>query len=279
MRLGYHTAGLIHHSLPAAIDVLACLGYESVAITVDHARLNPYDPRHEQQLAEVDALLKRYGMRSVIETNAPYLLDPMHKHQPTLVSARSAGRPRRVEFLRHAIDTAASLGSDCVSLTSGALPANEPRELGMRRLQEGLHAVLDYAERRHVALALEPEQDMLIGDTDQFAELFAQFEAPHLGLTLDIGNLHSNGETPIPRVIDRWKERIFNVHVADALAGVRRRLVLGQGEIDFPPILSALVEAGFAGGLHVELIQDSEAGPQAAQRAYSFLHPLVESRG
>ena len=45
MHLGYNTNGLAHHSLPAAIELLADLGYRSVAITLDHGCLNPFDDR------------------------------------------------------------------------------------------------------------------------------------------------------------------------------------------------------------------------------------------
>ena len=35
MRLGYNTNGLAHHRLTDAIDLLADLGYQSVALTLD----------------------------------------------------------------------------------------------------------------------------------------------------------------------------------------------------------------------------------------------------
>ena len=151
----------------------------------------------EKQLKEVGRLLQEHRMHSVIETGARYLLDPLHKHEPTLVSAKSAGRPRRVEFLRHAIDMAAALGSDCVSLWSGILPKGDTREDGFRRLIESLPLVLDYAERRDVMLGFEPEPGMLIDTMSSFTELLNAIDSPRLKLTLDIGHLHCLGEVPI----------------------------------------------------------------------------------
>ncbi|MCG8450096.1 MAG: sugar phosphate isomerase/epimerase [Pirellulales bacterium] len=275
MRIGYNTNGLAHHSLPDAIRLLASLGYQSVAITVDHAALNPYVSAHEKELQQVFDMLAELGMRSVIETGARYLLDPLHKHEPTLVTSKSAGRPRRIEFLRHAIDTAAVLGSDCVSLWSGKLPAGDSRADGLRRLAESLHIVLDYAERKDVRLGFEPEPGMLVDTMDSFAELLEQIDSPQLGLTLDVGHLHCLDEGPLDQVIRRWSDRLVNVHIEDMRRGVHEHLMFGEGEIDFPPVLAALAEIGYGGGLHVELSRHSHDGPAAAKQAFTFLKSQI----
>ncbi len=273
MRLGYNTNGLAHHSLPAAIRLLASLGYQSVAITIDHYALNPYDAGYESQLRETQQLLAELKMRSVIETGARYLLDPSQKHHPTLVTSKSAGRPLRIEFLRHAVDMAAALGSDCVSLWSGVLPTGDSRDDGFRRLVEGLRLVLDYAQRCDVQIGFEPEPGMLIDTMARFAELVEQIDSPRLGLTLDIGHLHCLSE-PIEETIFRWSNRLLNVHLEDMCAGIHEHLMFGEGEIDFPPVLAALQKSGYTGGLHVELSRHSHAGPEAAQQAFAFLSSL-----
>ncbi|MGI9427944.1 MAG: sugar phosphate isomerase/epimerase family protein [Bythopirellula sp.] len=274
MRLGYNTNGLAHHSLPAAIRLLASQGYESVAITIDHYALNPYASGYETQLRDVREILGELNMRTVIETGARYLLDPRHKHQPTLVSAKSDGRPLRVEFLRHAVDIAATLGSDCVSLWSGALSNGDLRDDGFRRLVEGLQFVVDYAERRDMQLGFEPEPGMLIDTMPRFAELVEQINSPRLGLTLDIGHLHCLGE-PIAETILRWSNRLVNVHIEDMCVGVHEHLQFGEGEIDFPPVIAALKTIDYAGGLHVELSRHSHCGPEAARHAHAFLQSLL----
>ncbi len=273
MQLGYNTNGLAHHSLPAAIRLLASLGYKSVAITIDHYALNPYAAGYQSQLRDTQEILTELDMRSVIETGARYLLDPREKHHPTLVTSKSAGRPLRIEFLRHAIDIATTLGSDCVSLWSGILPTGDTRDDGFRRLVEGLQLVLDYADRRNVQIAFEPEPGMLIDTMASFAELVKLVDSPRLGLTLDLGHLHCLGE-PIEETIFRWSNRLQNIHIEDMRAGVHEHLMFGEGEIDFPPVLAALKKVGYGGGLHVELSRHSHMGPEAARQAFVFLESL-----
>src|SRR5215212_8191141 len=102
MLLGYNTNGFAHHRLEDALAVLAELGYRSVALTLDYHALNPYDDDLPRQLDGVRRLLRRLGLRSVVETGARFLLDPRRKHRPTLLDA-PPDRERRLDFLRRAV--------------------------------------------------------------------------------------------------------------------------------------------------------------------------------
>lgn len=271
MRIGYNTNGLAHHRLSDALRLLAALGYRSVAITMDHGALNPFEPDFERQLQDIRELLDELGLHSVVETGARFLLDPSRKHEPTLVSPAAADRSRRIEFLRHAIGAAAALGSDCVSLWAGVVHDGASQEEAFARLVDGLNRVLEYADQRSVPVGFEPEPGMLIDTMARYAELVAAIPSPRLKLTLDVGHLHCLGETPIAAVIHQWADRLVNVHIEDMRAGVHEHLMFGEGEIDFPPVLAALGEVGYAGGVHVELSRHSHAGPTAARLAYEFL--------
>ena len=321
MFLGYNTYGLAHHDLFDAVSLLADIGYRGVAITIDHNALPPGDlsmfhagdcpnfcgdcpnfrlsengtvPLGEsggriksaEQIAQLRDMLKTLAMRSVIETGARFLLDPRVKHEPTLLSDL---RRRRIDFYKYAVDCAAALGSDCVSLWSGA--ANTPlaashasptgkdfREQMMARLVEGLREVLDYAAAKNVIIAFEPEPGMFIDTMSAFEELLAQIDGPNLRLTLDIGHLQCQGELPIAEVIRRWSPRLANVHIEDMRRGVHEHLMFGEGEIDFPPVLQALADVNYSGGLYVELSRHSHAGPAKALQAFQWMERLWNGR-
>jgi sugar phosphate isomerase/epimerase len=272
MLLGYNTNGLAHHDLFDAVELLADLGYQSVAITLDYGALNPFDAQCDEQVERMRRLLTHRGMRSVIETGARFLLDPRVKHEPTLVSSDAAARARRIDFLCRAIDIAARLGSDCVSLWSGVLRDGADDAIAWSRLVSGLKEIVDYAAPRGVTIGFEPEPGMFIDTMARYADLLARVDA--LRLTLDIGHLHCQAETPIADSIRRWGNRIVNVHLEDMRRGVHEHLMFGEGEIDFPPVLAALIEAGYRGGVHVELSRHSHIAPDAARRAIEFLRPI-----
>jgi sugar phosphate isomerase/epimerase len=271
MLLGYNTNGLAHHDLFDAIELLADIGYRSVAITIDHTALPPDDSCHPQELARLRELLERRGMRSTIETGARFLLDPREKHEPTLVSPELAGRERRIEFYQYAIDAATNLGSDCVSLWSGRLREGVPRSDALTWLVEGLRQTLEYAAARHITIGFEPEPGMLIDTMERWEELLAQPGMEDLCLTMDMGHLHCKGEGPIDAMIQRWAPRLVNVHIEDMRAGRHEHLMFGEGDIDFPPILRALAGVGYVGGVNVELSRHSHEGAIAAQKAFDFL--------
>jgi sugar phosphate isomerase/epimerase len=281
MLVAYNTNGLAHHDLLEAIRLLADIGYQGVAITLDHGALNPYDDRTARQLEQVALALEARNLRCVIETGARYLLDPRTKHEPTLVTADTAGRARRVEFLCRAIDIAAKLNADCVSLWSGVVNDRAGEREALSRLVAGLAQVLRYAEQKNVVLAFEPEPGMLVDSLARFASLLQelaaeQVDATRLRLTIDVGHLHCQGEVPITDQIRHWRDQLANVHIEDMRAGVHEHLMFGEGEIDFPPVIATLAEIGYSGLLSVELSRHSHEGPSAARRAYNFLRPMIE---
>ena len=275
MLLGYNTNGFAHHDPFQAVELLAEIGYQSVALTLDHGPLNPYAADFYRNLKQMQRLLDGLGLRSVIETGARFLLNPRVKHEPTLVSADPAARQRRIEFLCRAIDAAAQLRSDCVSLWAGVVRDAASEEENLDRLVGGLREVVDYAAEREVAVGFEPEPGMAIDTMASFERLCARLERPQLSLTLDIGHLHCLGETPIADQIRKFAQQLVNVHIEDMRAGVHEHLMFGEGEIDFPPVLAALAEVGYAGGIHVELSRHSHMAPEAARRAFDFLSPLL----
>jgi sugar phosphate isomerase/epimerase len=282
MLLAYNTNGLANHSLLDAIDLLADIGYQGVAITLDHGALNPLDEQVGDQLSKVATTLQTRGMRCVIETGARFLLDPRRKHEPTLVSSDAAGRARRVDFLCRAIEIANSLNADCVSLWSGVVRDGAGDKATRDRLIDGLAQVLECAEKNDAMLAFEPEPGMLIDRLDSYRGLLDQLDARdidagRLAVTIDIGHLHCQGETPIVEKILAFRDRLANIHIEDMRAGVHEHLQFGEGEIHFPPVIAALAQIGYAGLVSVELSRHSHEGPAAAREAYNFLRPLIDA--
>jgi sugar phosphate isomerase/epimerase len=274
MYFGYNTNGFAHHRLEDALTILADLGYQSVAITLDYNALNPYDSGYPKQMRRVRDILERRRLRSVIETGARFLLEAERKHQPTLISPDSLGRETRLGFLMEAVEIARGLDSDAVSFWSGTPTDDAPTEILMDRLVDGCRQLCDYAAERNMRLAFEPEPGMFIDTMARWTELDERIPHPLLGLTIDIGHLHCQGETPIANQIQQWRHRLRNVHLADMRRGVHDHLMFGEGEIEFGPVLRTLEEIGYAGGVHVELSRHSHDAVNTARRTLEFLRNL-----
>jgi L-ribulose-5-phosphate 3-epimerase len=273
MLLGYNTNGLAHHAPHDALELLAEHGYQAIGITLDHHWLNPYAVDLVQQVQQWRQWLRRFGLRCVIETGARFLLDSRRKHEPTLLTVDAAEQQRRILFYQRAIDIAAELSADCVSLWSGILHEPTPTEKAWSRLTTGLQQVLQHAENRQIPLGFEPEPGMFIERMTDWDRLRDTCHSPWLQLTLDIGHLHCQGEVPIADFIQQYGAKLVNVHLEDMCHGVHEHLLLGTGEIDFPPVLQALQQVGYQRGVYLEYSRHSHMAPTAMQQAREFLRP------
>jgi L-ribulose-5-phosphate 3-epimerase len=275
MKIGYNTNGFAHHRLEDAIEILAELGYMSVALTLDHHALNPFDLDLPKNLYAVRRLLVDLNLRCVVETGARFLLDRKRKHQPTLLSENHEHQLKRYDFLCRAVDIAQYLKADAVSFWSGSGSDGQDDYGSMDVLSRACRRLCDYAAERDVRLAFEPEPGMFIDTMGRFAELQRRVDHPNFGLTIDIGHLHCLGELPISDHIRKWSHILWNIHIEDMRRGVHDHLMFGEGEIDFPPILRALEEIGYAGGVHVELSRHSYDAVNAARKSIEFLNKAI----
>ncbi|MCX5660471.1 MAG: sugar phosphate isomerase/epimerase [Planctomycetota bacterium] len=109
---------------------------------------------------------------------------------------------------------------------------------------------------------------------------------PDLRVTFDNGNVFTAGEDPV-HAFNRHKERIDIVHLKDwdrteqgwvqGLSGKSfRPALIGQGVIDYPAMMRALLDAKFAGYVNLEY-EDSRIPPmQAVRQAHAFLLNLEQ---
>lgn len=271
MRFGYNTNGTTGHRWEQAIELMAEIGYQSVAITVDHNCLDPFSPALRDEIERMRKLLQRLKMTNVIETGARFLLDTRRKHEPTLVSASPDERAIRIDFLKRCIQIARDLDSDAVSFWAGTVRDGASSEVAYQRLGEECRRVLDFAESLNVCLAFEPEPGMLVQTFEDYRRLRSLVDGPGFGLTVDIGHVHCIEDRPISELLMEWKDQIFNIHIEDMHRGIHDHLRFGEGSIDFAPVLSALSSIGYAGGIHVELSRHSHMAPEVMRESFEFL--------
>lgn len=270
LRFGYGLNGFTDHRLPDALAVLADLGYDGVALTLDHAHLDPLAPDLPARTRRVGDLLARHGLGVVVETGARYVLDPRRKHEPTLVSNEGSGR--RINLLERAIRVASEIGSPAVSFWSGIAPEGSTPDELWSRVEDGVTRLLPLAETHGVDLALEPEPGMFVERIADVVELRSRLGDPErLRVTIDVGHLRCTEDLDPDACVLAAGDLVANVQIDDMRRGVHEHLPFGEGEVDFPPVLAALAALRFDGLVAVELPRHSHAAPALAAASLEFL--------
>jgi sugar phosphate isomerase/epimerase len=270
VRLGYGLNGFAGHRLPDACAVVAGLGYDGVALTLDQPHLDPYAADLRAEVARAEESLRRNELAVVVETGSRYVLDPWHKHEPTLVSG--TGRERRVDLLLRAVRIAHELGAEAMSCWSGTLPPGTSADEGWRRVVDGLGPVLDEASRLGVPVCFEPEPGMFVATLDDALELRRRLGDPEpLRVTLDLGHLVCNEPRTPAETVALAGPLLGNVQVDDMVRDVHEHLELGTGELDLDAVLGALITTGYTGLASVELPRHSHAAPVVARASMEAL--------
>jgi sugar phosphate isomerase/epimerase len=268
LRYAYNTNGLAHHRLEDAIDLLAEEGYDGIGLTLDVHHLDPYRAK-AGEVREVRRRLERHGLGCVVETGARFLLDPVRKHHPTLLS-REGAEVRR-DFLVRAISVAADLGAPVVSLWSGAADAGTSPAENLDRLAEALAGLCGTAEEAGVTLGFEPEPGMFVDTLAGWDALRARVPHPRLGLTLDAGHVLCEAGGDPAAAVRAHAAELVNVQIEDMKRGAHEHLPFGRGDLDLPAALAALREAGYAGLVGVELSRDSHRAAEAVRESLRAL--------
>ncbi|MFB8384564.1 sugar phosphate isomerase/epimerase family protein [Streptomyces rubiginosohelvolus] len=272
LRYAYNTNGMTSHRLDDALELLADTGYDGVALTVDVAHHDPFAPDLATRTAALARRLERLGLGSTVETGARFLLDPRHKHEPTLVTADPAGRARRVAFLRRCVDIAADLGSEAVSFWAGVPATGTDASLGgtaWSHLVEGVRGVTAYAAERGVVAAFEPEPGMLVEDCADWLRLSAL--VPGLRLALDTGHCLVTGDLAPDEAVVRHAADLGAVAVEDMPVGRHEHRAPGEGDMDLPAVLGALSAVRYGGLVSLELSRDSHRADSLVRSALSAL--------
>ncbi|MFM8980217.1 MAG: sugar phosphate isomerase/epimerase family protein [Planctomycetia bacterium] len=267
--VAYNTNGFAHHRLEDALAILADSGYDAVALTPDVHHLDPLRAT-PAEVAAIDATCRRLGLSVIVETGARFVLDPARKHRPNLLDA-PAEAARRLDFLCRCTDLGASLGARIVSTWSGALPEGVTPAQGWERLVAGLRALCEHAHRRGLRVAFEPEPGMLVERAADWPRVRDAVGHPALGLALDVGHCLAMREGQPAAWVRQHAADLAVLQVDDHRTGVHDHLMLGEGEVDFGALRSALAESGWRGPLEVELSRHSASAPATARACRAFL--------
>ncbi|MFD7311769.1 sugar phosphate isomerase/epimerase family protein [Promicromonospora sp. NPDC059942] len=271
--LGYGTNGFGDHPLRVTLDVLDDVGYDAVAVTLGFPHLDPFAPLAGDDVRTLRAHLRRMrggtGAAVVVETGTRYLLDPLHKHRPTLVDRDAALRMR---YLERAVEIAADLDARCVSFFSGILPDDASAADGWARLRERVGALVEYAGERGVRLSLEPEPGMLVETVGDALRLLTDLGTPpELGITVDVGHCLVVEPDGVEGALRAAAPYLSNVQLDDMPRTHHEHRPFGEGDLDLPLVLATLADIGYTGVAAVELPRHSHDAPRLARDSRAAL--------
>lgn len=181
-------------------------------------------------------------------------------------------------YLRHCVDVAVAVGSPTVAGPFTArtgrvwrMSAGE-RTVAVETLREALRPVADYAAERGVTLAIEPlnrYETSLVNTVAQALDALEPLLGSGVGLALDAYHLNIEERSQAAAI------RAAGSHLAVMQVCGNDRGPAGPDHTDWPAILDALDDVGYAGPLTLESFTgDNDTIATAA----SIWRPLAESQ-
>jgi len=194
-----------------------------------------------------------------------------------------------------AIRAAGELDLEMVTIHAPLSVRGMPHDEFRARLVEALCRLGDAAAAAGTRIGLENWPYPC--DPAELAWLLEEADHPAVGATLDVGHIaywfQNEGVSAlvddaaiaeyqhrVMAFIERLGPRILHLHVHDVCAAdLKDHRTVGSGIIDFPPILTALSDAGFDGLLLLELGEpDFPAAAQASVQALLAAMPAQEGQ-
>ncbi len=280
MRLAYSTNGYQRVDLPTAVRQIASHGYEGVELLADRPHWSP--EAGAEAVKAVRRALEETGM-ALSNVNANTAMGvwpewiPELTFEPSLSNHDPAVRQRRLDYTYAALDFAAEVGSERLSVTSGRTEGEVPPEEGWAFFADSLAKVCERAASMNLKVGIEAEPALLVATTDEVLDILDRVGHPALGANLDLGHAICAGEDPCESIA-KLAGRIWNVHVEDLKAAKHYHLVPGEGDVDFGALFAALRAVDYPHFVTVELYTCSAIADEAASRAIAHLRSLEAHR-
>lgn len=197
-------------------------------------------------------------------------------------STSREARNKALDDNRKAIDEAAALGAPMIVLVCGADPGQSLEE-SRKQIQEGIEAVLPYAIKNDVKLAIEPLHPMYadarsaVNTMAQANDMAEAIDSEYVGVAADVYHIWWDPDLEQQLMRCGRNGNLFAFHICDWMSPtvdfLNDRGLMGEGCIPIRKIRGWAEAAGFSGYHEVEIFSDRLwAGDQD-----EFLKRIVES--
>jgi fructoselysine 3-epimerase len=236
-----------NYSLQYAIRSLGRMGYDG--ITVWGGRPHMYRQDLHAQLPEIRDLLSEHGMEVC------HVVPAQFRYPSLLASSNERVRQESVRYIMDNADNALLLGAPSLHVCAGMSLFDQPRERGWECLRRSIIEILEYMRGMGLRLYIEPahhfESNQILA-LDDGLRMVREIDDPQLGILLDTGHLHVNGED-LAEGVAKLGPLLGHVDLDDNDGSADAHLSPGAGTIDFAPLAAALKHVGYTGYVSAEL--------------------------
>ncbi len=253
---------------PSLADILEMARDFGVRYVELHRAMVPgYDRRSLEGVAN---MFGTRGLRMGLLTCAPDFTHPDPEE-----------RAQQMDQMKTYVVAAWFLGAHGVRVTVGCAHEGVRREEGINWSVSCLKELAEFAAQRDVRLGLENHyKDRLWAlpdfalDPTVFLEVVERLGDAPIGINFDCANPLMTSSDPVV-LLKLVIDKVFHVHISDRKVGEYSHLVLGEGDVPVPDLLSLLAEHRFSGLISLEDGQ-TYAGDEGTHRSLNFLRKQLD---
>ncbi len=211
----------------------------------------PTTPDQGEAEAMKDAAAKA-GIKIHSVMNMDHWNYPLSSADPAVVN-------KSLEGARTSIRNAHLWGADTVLIVPGVVNSKTSYGNAYKRSQESIRQLLPLAESLQVVIAVEEVWNKFLLSPLEFAYYIDSFQSPWVRAYFDVGNVVLYGypqdwiRTLGPRIAKLHIKDFSWQHAPGSQKNVADWVALGEGDIDWSAIYSALADVGYKGTATVEL--------------------------
>lgn len=262
-RISTCSIALIHHPPEEAMRIIAEAGFEKVDLLekLPHLSVLPYecDPatlkaaadKHGLQIANLATYVGggQDGRRTAWSFHGWEVPRPERFTNYGFSSDDIGELATEYQQLCRAVDLAVYFGARTVRVVAGN---DKPETLD--KVVPWFQKSAAYAEKNNVYLTLENHSAGIAGTPELCRELAEKVGSAHFGILYEPHNLMTDTGTDYRQALEVMKNHITHVHFKDGEPTDQGYglTLMGEGEIDFPWIMSVLDEVGYDGDIALE---------------------------